>query len=53
VPPTGRPVAVRTIDVLSLQGGRISAVCVVGDELGTLVNLHVLSLRDGGGSTDC
>jgi predicted ester cyclase len=50
VPPTGRPVAVRTIDVLSLQDGRISAVCVVGDELGTLVDLDVLSLRAGGNS---
>lgn len=42
---TGRPVAVRTIDVLTVDDGRIAAVCVVGDELGTLLGLEALALR--------
>jgi len=45
VAPTGRPVAVRTIDVLTIVDGRIAAVCVVGDELGALVGLDVVALR--------
>ena len=44
VAPTGRPVAIRTIDVLTVAGGRIAAVCVVGDELGTLVGLDAVVL---------
>ena len=46
VPPTGRPVAIRTIDVLTVDDGRISEVCVVGDELGALLGLDALALRD-------
>lgn len=46
VPPTGKPVAIRTIDVLTVEEGRITEVCVVGDELGTLVGLDALALRD-------
>jgi ketosteroid isomerase-like protein len=42
---TGRPVAIRTIDVLTVVDGRISAVCVVGDELGNLLGLDALALR--------
>jgi hypothetical protein len=38
---TGRPVAIRTIDVLTTVDGRIAAVCVVGDELG----LDAIALR--------
>jgi ketosteroid isomerase-like protein len=45
VAPTGRPVAIRTIDVLTVVDGRIAAVCVVGDELGTLLGLDALTLR--------
>jgi predicted ester cyclase len=45
VGPTGRDVAIRTIDVLTVVDGRIAAVCVVGDELGTLTGLGVLELR--------
>jgi len=46
VAPTGRAVAVRTIDVLTVAGGLITGVCVVGDELGTLLGLGALALRD-------
>jgi hypothetical protein len=46
VAPTGRDAAVRTIDVLTVEEGRISDVCVVGDELGALLGLGVLALRD-------
>jgi predicted ester cyclase len=45
VAPTGRPVAIRTIDVLTVVDGRIAAVCVVGDELGNLLGLDALALR--------
>lgn len=39
VPPTGRTVTVRTIDVLTLTDGRISGLCVVSDEAGLLTAL--------------
>ena len=45
VVPTGREVAIRTIDVLTVVDGRIAAVCVVGDELGTLLHLGAVQLR--------
>ena len=45
VAPTGREVAIRTIDVLTIVEDRIAAVCVVGDELGTLVRLGAVQLR--------
>ena len=45
VRPTGADVAIRTIDVLAVEDGRIASVCVVGDELGTLVGLGALALR--------
>ena len=48
VAPTGADVTIRTIDVLSVVDGRIAAVCVVGDELGTLVGLGALELRPSG-----
>jgi predicted ester cyclase len=44
VAPTGRAVAIRTIDVLTVVDGRVSAVCVVGDELGALVGLDAVRL---------
>jgi predicted ester cyclase len=47
VAPTGRPVRIRTIDVLTLDGGRISDVVVVGDELGTLISLGAVALASG------
>jgi predicted ester cyclase len=36
VPPTGREVAIRTIDVLTLTGGRISRIWVNADDLSLL-----------------
>ena len=36
---TGRDIAVRTIDVLTVSSGRISAIWVVADELGLLRQL--------------
>ena len=39
VPPTGRFVEMRTIDVLALSGGRVSSIWVVADELGMLTQL--------------
>jgi predicted ester cyclase len=39
VPPTGRFVEMRTIDVLVLSGGRVSSIWVVADELGMLTQL--------------
>ena len=39
VPPTGRSVAIRTIDVLTLTQGRVSAIWVNADDLGLLVQL--------------
>lgn len=46
VAPTGATVAIRTIDVLTVVDGRIAAVCVLGDELGTLVGLGAVALRE-------
>ncbi|MGH3913386.1 MAG: ester cyclase [Pseudonocardiaceae bacterium] len=44
VAPTGTPVAIRTIDVLTLTEGRVSAVWVVADELGLLTGLGAVAL---------
>ena len=41
---TGRPFTVRVIDILTLTGGRISAVTMVADELGQLAALDALQL---------
>jgi hypothetical protein len=43
--PTGEEIAVRTIDVLTLSGGRISNVVVVSDELGLLAGLGAVALK--------
>jgi hypothetical protein len=40
-------VRIRTIDVLTLDDGRISEVVVVGDELGTLIGLGAVRLASG------
>jgi hypothetical protein len=46
IAPTGRPISILTIDVLTLQpDGRVSAVWVVPDELGLLIGLDALALR--------
>jgi hypothetical protein len=44
VQPTGREVAVRTIDVLTIADDRVVAVTVVADELGLLSQLDALTL---------
>ncbi len=46
VSPTGREVDVRTIDVLSLTEGRISAIHVVPDRLGMLMQLDAVRLTE-------
>jgi predicted ester cyclase len=43
IQPTGRHVEVRTIDVLSLSGDRISAVQVVPDNLGLAMQLGAVA----------
>jgi predicted ester cyclase len=44
VAPTGRPVEIRTIDVLTIADGVITALWVVSDELGMLTQLDALVL---------
>ncbi|MGH4027207.1 MAG: ester cyclase [Pseudonocardiaceae bacterium] len=44
VAPTGRQVAIRTIDILSFTAGRVSEVAVVADEMGLLTGLGALRL---------
>jgi hypothetical protein len=45
VPPTGGPVDLRVIDVLTLtDDGRIRGIVMVGDELGNLVRLGAVAL---------
>lgn len=46
VSPTGRQVRVRTIDVLTIQDGLISAIWVASDELGLLSQLNAATLTD-------
>jgi len=41
---TGREVAIRTIDVLALEAGRVARIHVVSDELGLLHGLGALAL---------
>lgn len=44
VAPTGRDVQVRTIDVLAIEDGLVSAISVVADDLGLLTQLDAISL---------
>lgn len=44
VAPTGRDIAVRTIDVLTVTDGLISAIWVVADDLGLLRQLDAIRL---------
>jgi hypothetical protein len=45
VAPTGRPVDIVTIDVLTLQpDGRVSEIWVLSDQLGLLLGLDALAL---------
>ncbi len=48
VPPTGRDVQVRTIDVLAIEDGRVSAIWVVADDLGLLTQLDAVNLAHQG-----
>ena len=43
---TGRTVAARTIDILTVRDGLISAIVVVADELGVLTQLDAARLAD-------
>jgi hypothetical protein len=43
IPPTGREIAVRTIDVLTIQDGLVSAITVVADDLGLLTQLNPIT----------
>jgi hypothetical protein len=47
LPPTGREMAARTIDVLQLADGRVHGIWVVSDELGVLTQLDAVRLRSG------
>jgi predicted ester cyclase len=44
VAPTGRVVATRVTDILTVAGGRVTDVWVVSDDLGTLLQLDAVSL---------
>ncbi len=44
LPPTGRHVELRVIDVLTLTDGRVSGIWMVADELGALVALDAVRL---------
>ena len=46
VAPTGRDIAVRTIDVLTMADGLVTAIWVVSDDLGLLVQLYAARLDD-------
>jgi SnoaL-like polyketide cyclase len=50
VPPTGRVVDLRIIDILTLTDGRISDTWMVADELGALVALDAVRLLPGPGA---
>jgi predicted ester cyclase len=39
IPPTGREIQVRTVDVLTVEEGLVSAIWVVADDLGLLIQL--------------
>ena len=46
IPPTGREIEVRTIDVLTVEDGLVSAIWVVADDLGLLTQLDAITLTD-------
>lgn len=48
LPPTGQQLQLRVIDVLTLTGGRISAIWMVADELGALAAVGAVRLSPGG-----
>jgi hypothetical protein len=51
LPPTGRTAAIRTIDVLAVDDGLVTAVTVVADELGLLTQLGGVHLIGSSSST--
>jgi hypothetical protein len=50
LPPTGRVVELRTIDVLTLANGRIREIWTVQNELGALAAVDAVELLSGNGS---
>ncbi|MGY1662829.1 ester cyclase [Geodermatophilus sp. SYSU D00705] len=44
LPPTGRVVSLRVIDILTITDGRISEIWMVADELGALVEVDAVRL---------
>jgi hypothetical protein len=42
--PTGRTITLRVIDILTLTGGRVSAIWMVADELGALAGIDAVTL---------
>jgi predicted ester cyclase len=44
VPPSGRRIEMRIIDILTLVDGRISNVWMTADELGVLASLDAITL---------
>lgn len=51
IPPTGREIEIRTIDVLTVEDGLVSAIWVVADDLGLLVQLDAIRLADRASTT--
>ena len=45
VPPTGRQVAIRTTDILTVRAGVVTDIWVVADDLGALMQLDAVALR--------
>jgi hypothetical protein len=46
LPPDGRPLDVRVIDLLTLVEGRVSEIWMVADELGVLVSRGAVSWKE-------
>ena len=46
LPPTGREITLRVIDILTLTDGRISSLWMVADELGALAAVDAVRLAD-------
>jgi predicted ester cyclase len=52
LPPTGRVLDLRVIDILTITEGRISDIWMVADELGALVAVDAVRLSPGDGEGD-
>ena len=44
MPPSGQPVTIHIIDILTLTNGRISNIWMAADELGALVAINAVTL---------